>query len=116
MIPMELWLSEEMAKRRKNAVAKALREKPEVVTRGVSIAPDDVADELFQVNQYYVKSVMDADQRMYIECSCAAGTPPIDEATGLPSREPAPCYHASAVLLYIAEREAAGIRQGEINE
>jgi hypothetical protein len=104
VIPMELWMSDEMAKRRTNAVAKALREKP-------SVAPTTNGECLnvnyYRVKQYDVGTMMDADGRMYIECSCAAGSPPIDPETRLPSREAAPCYHAAAVLIHIAEQEKA---------
>jgi hypothetical protein len=102
LIPMELWMDESMAKRRANAVAKALREKPTV--KQVEPVLLTTVKNLYYVNQYHVTTEMDADDRMYIECSCAAGSPPLED-TGLPSREAAPCYHAAAVLIHIAEQE-----------
>lgn len=102
MIPMELWMSDEMKQRRWNAATKALKEKPKVEQEPDSYREND----RYRVkDQYDVHIQRDADGRYYIECSCAAGSPPVDEATGLPSREPAICYHASAVLIHIAEQE-----------
>ena len=107
MIPMELWLSEEMALRRAKAVAKALDLKPKVEKFQAEVAFGDTEarSDMYKVNDYIVETLKDSDDRLYIECSCLAGTPPIDEATGLPKYEPTICYHASAVLLAIAEKE-----------
>lgn len=101
MIPLELWHSDEMAKRRQNAVAKALKEKPEVVLD----APGFVTNFYRVGDKYTVQTFKDADEQCFIECNCLAGSPPIDEATGLPSREAVPCYHAASVLIFIAEQE-----------
>ena len=101
MIPMDLWNSEEMKKRRENAEAKARKERPSVVLD----APGFQAN-YYRVNdKYTVHTYEDADGQMFIECNCLAGSPPIDEKTNLPSREAVPCYHASALLIHIAEEE-----------
>ena len=99
MIPMELYLSEDMAVRRKNAIAKALDLKPPVTKLA-----DGPMTQFYSVNQYTVQILQGPDDR-FISCNCPAGEPPIDDATGLPKYEPTICYHASACLLYIAEKE-----------
>lgn len=98
MIPLELFNGDEMATRRKNAVAKAVKEKP--VVAKTAEGPNS---QFYSVNQYVVQIVTDKDEQRFIECGCAAGSPPIDPETNLPSREPQPCYHASAVLIWEAE-------------
>lgn len=111
MIPMELWQSEEMRKRRENAYAKAVKEKPEVVWAGGGGAYDvkettQTALHLYRVkDKYTVQVYMDPDGQTFIECDCLAGRPPVDDNTGLPSREAVPCFHAASVLLFIAEKE-----------
>lgn len=100
MIPMELWLSDEMKKRRENATAKVLKEKPKIEQA------DNIPQGFYWVNdKYWVQVYEDNDSQIFLHCECAAGSPPIDEATGLPSREPSICYHGQAVLLHIAEQE-----------
>lgn len=98
MIPLELFNGDDMAARRKNAFAKAEREKP--VVAETANGPNR---RFFSVNQYTVEIMSDADKQRFIECNCAAGLPPIDPATNLPAREPQPCYHAAAVLIWEAE-------------
>ena len=98
MIPLELFNGAEMATRRKNAVAKAMKEKPVVAKLA-----DGPNRQFFSVNQYTVELMSDADGQRFIECGCAAGSPPIDPETNLPSREAQPCYHAAAVLNWEAE-------------
>jgi len=111
LIPLELWNSEEMRKRRENAVAKALKEKPSVEWSGGGSAVDlsdgaKTALGMYRVkDEYTVQVFMDPDGQTFISCDCLAGNPPIDEATGLPSREAVPCYHAASVLIHIAEQE-----------
>lgn len=106
MIPMELWNSEEMKKRRENAVAKALKEKPSVKRLVDRPLEDGDHVQFYEVkNMYTVRVYRDPDSQIFIECGCLAGSPPIDEATGLPSREAQCCYHAAATLLFIAEEE-----------
>lgn len=111
MIPMDLWNSEEMRKRRENAMAKALKEKPSVEWNGGGSAADltdgsQTALGLYRVNdKYTVEVYRDPDAQVFIRCGCLAGSPPLDEATGLPSREAVPCYHAASVLIHIAEEE-----------
>jgi hypothetical protein len=102
LIPIELWQSNEMTKRRENAEAKARREKPKVVldAPGFSTNFYRVAD------KYTVQTYEDPDGQTFIECGCLAGSPPIDENTGLPSREAVCCYHAASVLIFIAEQGA----------
>ena len=100
MIPLELFNGPEMETRRKNAFAKAEKEKP-VVTR----LADGPRTEFYSVNQYVVQILTDLDQQRFIECNCAAGSPPIDPETELPAREAQPCYHSAATLLHI-ERES----------
>lgn len=101
MIPMELWNSEEMKKRRENAVAKALKEKPSVV-----LDAEGPAHRFYRVkDKYTVQVYSDPDGQCFIECECLAARPPLDEGTGLPVREPVPCFHAAGVLLHIAEEE-----------
>lgn len=97
MIPLDLWQSPDMAPRRKNAVAKAIKERPVV-----SKLADGPNSQFYSVNQYTIEILTDADDQRFIECNCAAGSPPIDPETKLPSREPQPCYHASAVLMEIS--------------
>lgn len=98
MIPLDLWHSPDMAQRRKNAVAKAAKEKPVV-----SKIADGPQREFYSVNQYTIEIMTDADEQKFIECNCAAGTPPIDPETNLPSREPQPCYHAASVLMELSK-------------
>lgn len=111
MIPLDLWNSDEMKKRRENAMAKAIKERPTVAFSGGGSAVDLVGKDqtrfhMYRVNdKYTVQVYLDADQQTFIECDCLAGRPPVDENTGLPTREAVPCYHASAVLLHIAEGE-----------
>lgn len=102
MLPLDLWNSDEMRKRRENAVAKALKEKP-----SVRLAAIGEREKFYSVKDgvYLVRTYCDPDGQYFIECNCLAGSPPIDEATGLPSREAVPCYHAGAVLIHIAEEE-----------
>lgn len=102
MIPLELWNSDEMRKRRENAVAKALREKPDVRLAAIGEREKfySVKDGIYRVHVY-----ADPDNQHFIECNCQAGSPPIDEQTNLPSREAVPCYHAASVLIHIAEQE-----------
>lgn len=113
MIPLDLWNSDEMKKRRENAVAKALKEKPSV--RLLIDRPLEEGDHVkfYEVkNQYTVRVYRDPDDQFFIECGCLAGSPPIDGNTELPTREAVPCYHAQAVLIHIAEeeKESDGIR------
>lgn len=106
MIPLDLWNSDGMKKRRENAVAKALKEKPSV--RQLVDRPLDEGDhvQFYEVkNQYTVRVYRDLDNQFFLECGCLAGSPPIDEATNLPSREAVPCFHAASVLIHIAEQE-----------
>jgi hypothetical protein len=103
MIPLELFNGPEMAARRKNAFAKAEKEKP--VVSKLASGPNR---EYYSVNQYKVEILTDADRQQFIECGCAAGNPPIDPKTNLPSREAQPCYHAAATLLHIEQQAATG--------
>jgi hypothetical protein len=99
MIPLELWNSDEMRKRRENAVAKALKE-------GLAVELDAAGDasNFYRVgHKYTVHTFKDADDQVFIECNCLAGSPPIDENTNLPSREAVPCYHAASVLIHLAK-------------
>lgn len=96
MIPLELFNGPEMAARRKNAFAKAEKEQP-VVTK----LADGPYREFYSVNQYTIEILTDADQQRFVECNCAAGSPPVDPETNLPSREAQPCYHAAATLLHL---------------
>lgn len=106
MIPLDLWNSDEMKKRRENAVAKALKEKPPVKQLVDRPLEDGDHVQFYEVkNMYTVRLYRDPDDQFFIECGCVAGSPPLDEATGLPSREAVPCYHAASVLLHIAEKE-----------
>lgn len=98
MIPLELFNGPEMETRRKNAFAKAKKEKPVVAKTA-----DGPNRQFFSVNQYTVEIMSDADGQRFIECNCAAGSPPINEETNLPARDPQPCYHAAAVLIWEAE-------------
>ena len=101
MIPLDLWNSEEMRKRRENAVAKALKEDPKVDLDGVT-----GSRRFYRVkDQYTVEVYTDPDGQVFVSCACAAGSPPIDDNTGLPSREAVCCYHAASVLIFIAETE-----------
>jgi hypothetical protein len=101
MIPLELFNGPEMSARRKNAVAKAVKEKPVV-----SKLADGPNREFYSVNQYTVEIMTDADGQQFIECACAAGSPPIDPDTNLPARDAQPCYHAAAALIHIEKAEA----------
>lgn len=111
MIPLDLWHSDEMAKRHQNAVAKALKEKPAVEWAGGGGAVDlkegaKTALHMYRVkDKYTVQVYMDPDGQTFVSCGCLAGSPPIDDATGLPSREAVPCFHAASVLIHIAEGE-----------
>lgn len=100
MIPLELFNGPEMETRRKNAIAKAEKEKP--VVKKVADGP---LIDFYSVNQYTVEILTDADGQRFIECNCPAGSPPIDPETELPAREAMPCYHSAAALLHI-EKEA----------
>lgn len=102
MIPLDLWHSDEMRKRRENAVAKALKEKPDVRLSGIG-----EREKFYSVKDgiYLVRTYCDPDEQYFIECNCQAGSPPIDGQTNLPSREAVPCYHAAAVLVHIADEE-----------
>lgn len=93
MIPLEQFNGEDMAARRRNAVAKAVKEKPVVAKLA-----DGPNRQFFSVNQYTVEIMTDADGQRFIECNCAAGSPPMNEETNLPARDPQPCYHAAATL------------------
>lgn len=104
MIPLELFNGDEMALRRKNAFAKAEKEKPVVAKLA-----DGPNRQYFSVNQYTVEIMSDADGQRFIECGCAAGSPPIDPETELPAREAQICYHCCAVLLLI-DKEASSDR------
>lgn len=109
LLPLDLWHSDEMRKRRHNAVAKALKEKPSVEWSGGGSAIDlsegaKTALGMYRVkDKYTVQVYVDTDGQTFVSCGCLAGSPPIDEATGLPSREAVPCYHAASVLIFIAE-------------
>lgn len=82
-------------------VAKALKEKPSVALK----ATGPLRKYYAVGGRYTVEVYGDLDDQYYIECGCLASSPPIDEATGLPSREAVPCYHAASVLIHIAEQE-----------
>lgn len=93
MIPVEGFVNPPAGSRYYNAVKKALKEKPPVIRAEKLI---------FKVKDYTVQIWADADDQEFIECSCPAGSP----TPGLdPQRpyEPVPCYHAGAVLMFIAE-------------
>jgi len=110
MIPLELFNSPEMAARRKNAFAKAEKEKPDVTKSG-----DDKDKQVYKVNQYEVQVLYGwVFVPQHIEYSCAAGTPPIDPETELPVREAQPCYHAAATLLHIEKEGEQNERQAEM--
>ena len=99
MLPLELYLSDEMEPRRKKAIAKALDLNPPVVKLA-----DGPMTQFYSVNQYTVQILQGPDD-VFGECTCLASSPPLDEATGLPKYEPTICYHLSSVLLHIAEQE-----------
>lgn len=101
MIPLELFNGPEMETRRKNAFAKAEKDKPVV-----GKLADGPNSQFFSVNQYTIEIMSDADGQRFIECNCAAGSPPIDPETELPAREPQICYHCCAVLLLL-EKEGS---------
>ena len=106
MIPLDLWNSEEMRKRRDNATAKALKEKPAVELCAKSLQSMDSNRVFYRVkDKYTVEIYTDADGQVFGGCQCLAASPPVDEDTGLPVRESQPCYHLAAVLLHIAEQE-----------
>lgn len=86
MIPMDLWNSEEMKKRRENAYAKARKEKPSVKLR----AEGPQAKSYRVKDKYTVEIYGDADSQIFTSCECLADRPPLD-ATGIPSRESQPC-------------------------
>lgn len=100
MIPVEPFVAPAVGTREYNAVKKATKEKPVVTLKEVGFAR-----QVYSVNQYSVEEIIDGDDQRFLECSCAAGTPPIDSETLLPTREASPCYHAAAVLLFIAEEQ-----------
>lgn len=100
MIPVEKFASPPVGSREYNAVKKATKEKPVV-----SLRASGPVSRFYSANQYTVEVMADKDQQQFVECSCPAGTPPIDESTQLPTREASACYHAAAVLLFIAEEE-----------
>jgi hypothetical protein len=95
MIPLELFNGPEMETRRRNAFAKAQKDKPIV-----SKLADGPNREFYSVNQYTVEILTDADGQEFAGCSCPASSPPIDEATGLPKYESMPCYHLAATLAF----------------
>lgn len=101
MIPIELWLSEPMAKRRQNAVAKALKEQP-----SVEMIADGEDRQFYKVKgQYEVQVYQDADSQLFVSCSCVAGSPPIDPDTNLPKFESVPCFHIAATLHAITQKD-----------
>lgn len=105
MIPLDLWNSDEMKKRRENAIAKALKEKPAVRQLADRALEEGDHVQFYEVkNQYTVRVYRDLDDQCFIECGCLAGSPPRD-GTGLPTREPQPCFHCAATLIFIAEQE-----------
>jgi hypothetical protein len=103
MIPLELFNGPEMETRRKNAFAKAEKEKP--VVKKVADGQDR---QTYSVNQYQVDVLYGwVFIPQHIECSCAAGSPPIDPETELPARDPQPCYHSAGALLHIEKEKDA---------
>jgi hypothetical protein len=101
MIPLELFNSPEMEARRKNAFAKAEKEQPKVAMTG-----HEKDQQVYKVNQYEVRVLYGWELvPQHIECSCAAGSPPIDPETQLPAREAQPCYHAAAALLHAKSKD-----------
>jgi hypothetical protein len=106
MIPVEPFASPIVGSREYNAVKKAVSEKPPVRLLTDRELDEGDAVQFYEVkSQYTVRVYRDLDQQHFIECGCLAGSPPIDPATGLPTREASPCYHAASVLLFIAEQE-----------
>lgn len=100
MIPVEPFVNPAVGTREYNAVKKATKEKPAVHWQA-----DCDGHRYYRVGQYALEVFTDADGQNFVDCSCLAGTPPEDPETKLPSREAGPCYHAAAVLLFIAEKE-----------
>lgn len=101
MIPVQPFIKPEPKSREFNAIAKALKAQPSVKHYDVI----DGFDTYLVKDTYTVKIFMDAGGQAFIECDCPAGTAEVDDATGLPTREGRPCYHAAQVLLTIAEND-----------
>ena len=108
MIPVEPFVNPVAGSREHNAVKKALKEKPLVIDIGVE--PQDFMPYRschVGEKQYVVSLYADVDEQHFVECSCAAGTPPVDPDTNLPTREASPCYHAAALLISEKEKDVS---------
>lgn len=98
---------DEMRKRARNAIAKALKEKPNVrkllwITkpRPLKTYYYSVVGRKANATEYLVTLRNDRDGQWFIECTCPAANPFADENTGVISWQPKPCYHAAAMLVY----------------
>jgi len=85
------------------AMDRARRVKPEVYF----MFSDAVASKTYflvkrtdKISDYVVRVWIDPDGERYVECECHNGRPPLDARTKLPAFDPAPCTHASALVLF----------------
>lgn len=123
MLPVQHFINPELGTFGYNAVLKALKERPRVrkigrvdrvdyylvektstlgIRRVVQVWEDKDRD--LYLDLYGIPHVAERGE-FWIECSCPAGTPREDVTYNNLCWLPKPCYHAGAVLLYIAEEE-----------
>jgi hypothetical protein len=100
---------DEMRKRARNAIAKALRERP-VVRKLLWITDRSLRKYYYScmsrkpgATEYLVSIRNDRDGQWFIDCTCPAGNPFADENTGVIAWQPKPCYHAAAMLVYFTK-------------
>ena len=90
------------------AMERARRVKPEVHFMFSDVKASKVyylVKRTDKISDYVVRLWFDPDEQRFVECECYLGKPPIDSQTKLPAFDPAPCTHAAALLLFIAEKE-----------
>lgn len=97
----------DMHKRAVNAIKKALKEKP-VVRKLLWLRDIPLRRYYYSVHsrsrqkhnsEYMILVRNDRDGQWFIECSCPAGNPYVNEHTAVIEWQPKPCYHAAAMLL-----------------
>lgn len=103
----------ELRKRAQNALAKAMKVKP-IVRKLLWLHDRRLKRYYYSIrgpkkndNEYLVLLRNDRDFQWFIECSCPAGAPEVNEHTAVISWQPKPCYHAAAMLLQFIKTQPA---------
>jgi hypothetical protein len=90
-----------------NAIEKARREKPWI--KKVMWEDGPIKRRVYRVRgrtkktsgeRHEVELWADRDDQRFAICSCRAGTPPVDPATGIFKYEPRTCYHVAAAYFH----------------